>query len=374
MDWWMRIFFDGFRRWDSIYFLHVAENGYTYENTLAFCPGFPFLVSLLSNSLFLPLHYVMNEATVLLISAVLLNIYFFVKSAKALYLLSEKVLGDETLALKTAQLYCINPASIFFSAAYSEAAFAFITFNGLLEFEKRNLTRASLLFGLSGLVRANGIVNAGFIVYQKAMDFVQQLTSPKWKDFVDLKTILIAVFSLIALTVPPLIFYVIVCLLPFAGYQYYAYSIFCNTQASYKDLPTHILNYGNNNDYHMPHTGLAHWCRHSPPLSYSYVQTKHWGNGFMRYYEMKQIPNFVLAAPMIMICVAALVCYGKRNIKRFMSLSLGQREFYKKYDEEKTESTNEDQGFYSMRSFVYVAHLAGLLTIAVFFMHIQVSF
>ena len=372
LDWWMQILFDGFKRWDSLYFLHIAEYGYTYENTLAFCPFFPMMVRLVANTLFLPLHYILNYSTILLITSVFLNIYFFVKSAKALYLLSEKVLGDETLALKTAQLYCINPASIFFSAAYSEASFAFLTFSGLLEYEKGNLTKASFFFGLTGLARSNGIVNAGFILYRKFMDFIRQLTRPDWKELVDMKTTLVAISSTCVITIGPTLFYTILCLTPFAFYQAYAYSIFCNRQASYRDLPNHILNYGNNQHYKMPHGGLSPWCHHTLPLSYSYVQAKHWNNGFLQYYQVKQIPNFLLAAPMILLCLTAIGYYCKQNVRQVVS-GLGQQEFYKKYDEEKTERLTEDCGFYSPRVFVYVVHVLGLLTVAVLFMHIQVE-
>ena len=370
LDWWTKVLFDGLRRWDSIYFLHISEHGYTYENTLAFCPLFPMMVRLLANSLFLPLQYFVNYPNVLLITAVVLNIYLFVKSAKVMYHLSEKVLGDETLAMKAAQLYCINPASVFFSAAYSEALFALVTFSGMLQTEMNNGIKASLLFGLSGIVRSNGLVNLGFVMYWKCMESVRLITSTLKMEFTDIKSRLVSVFSMAFIIVCPTVLYVVLCILPFATYQYYAYTVFCNKQASYKDLPNHILNYGNNQLYKMPHTGLSPWCHQTVPLSYTYVQANHWDVGFLRYYQWKQIPNFVLAAPMLALSMAAVLHYFQHNLKRIV-IHKGM-DFYKKYDEEKTESTKES-GFYSAQGFVYIVHLLGLFTVAAFFMHVQVN-
>ena len=42
----------GLTSWDGQYFLHVADNGYTYENTLAFFPLYPMVVRLLAEVIY----------------------------------------------------------------------------------------------------------------------------------------------------------------------------------------------------------------------------------------------------------------------------------------------------------------------------------
>ena len=112
---------DGLTNWDGQYFLHIANNGYTYENTLAFFPGYPFLVRIAGEILhWLQVEYgFISLITALKLSAILVNIALFTCAALALYDLSWRIFRDEYLAYKSVLFFCINPASIFFSATYS---------------------------------------------------------------------------------------------------------------------------------------------------------------------------------------------------------------------------------------------------------------
>lgn len=158
-------------RWDAHYFMHIAQYGYTHENTLAFFPLFPLLVRCVAAIIGIPLLYILNYYSVLLISAVLINFILFVRTALVLHKLSEHVLRDETLAYHAALLFCLNPASVFFSAPYSEGLFAFLTFSALLFNEMHSSSSfAAVMFGLASAARSNGLVNVGFVLYRKLQD------------------------------------------------------------------------------------------------------------------------------------------------------------------------------------------------------------
>ena len=68
-------------------------------------------------------------------------------------------------AYKAALFFAINPASIFFSAPYSESLNAMLTFSALSRFTKGFSAKSCISVSLASATRANSILNAGFVVY-----------------------------------------------------------------------------------------------------------------------------------------------------------------------------------------------------------------
>jgi phosphatidylinositol glycan class V len=65
---------------------------------------------------------------------------------------------------------------------------------------------------------------------------------------------------------------------PFIAYHFVAYVVFCSETRS---SPT--------------------WCSQFPPSIYTHVQSTYWNVGFLRYWTLSQLPNFLLAAPTLLV-------------------------------------------------------------------------
>ncbi len=76
------------------------------------------------------------------------------------------------------------------------------------------------------------------------------------------------------------------------GYQAYAYFVFCVQLGSPQ----------------------AEWCSAFPPSIYSYVQSKYWDVGFLRYWTLNQLPNFLIATPSIILIFAFAIEHLKRAL------------------------------------------------------------
>ncbi|XP_074659807.1 GPI alpha-1,6-mannosyltransferase 2-like [Tubulanus polymorphus] len=351
----------GFRRWDSVYLLHVAEHGYTYENTLAFFPLFPILVRLIGNTLFYPLTTFLSYPNVLLVSAVCLNTVVFVKSAGLLRSLGVRVLGDRDLAERAVVMFCFNPASVFMSASYSESLFFYLTLRGLLLVESPGSSGVAgpLILGLSTATRSNGLVNGGYVAYRNFETLLRSITARTKIGAVAKTIIWISIRSSFGL---------LLVAIPWGLFQFYAYNIYCFDDGAAKlDIDDRILRYGHERSYKMP-PSFSLWCYDKIPVSYSYVQDVHWDVGFLRYYRFEQIPNFILATPVIVLSICLIWDYAQRRTRYFLTFGIqGDASTAKK----KTDVTVFKE-FYADACYPYVVHLLFLLSFGIFFMHIQV--
>ena len=283
--------FGGLDNWDSEYFIFIAQHGYRkFEQTMAFFPLYPLFMRTLSNTVLYPLTFLTTYRSVVLISGVAINFIAFPVSAGALYLLTHEITQNRRLSFLAAALFCINPASVFMTAVYTECLFAMFTFLGLLCLEKRWNWSATLSFALATATRSNGILLCGFLAFKWLLCVSD--AHPKYNKFSQF-----FVFALKRLVITGL--QCVTVLLPFALYQYYAYTLYCTTATSSIDPPST--------------ESLPLWCRWDsilPPLHYSHVQGYYWNVGFLRYFEIKQIPNFLLATPMVLLSMYCLVKFS----------------------------------------------------------------
>ena len=283
--------FGGLDNWDSEYFIFIAQHGYQrYEQTMAFFPLYPFLMHILSITLFYPLTFLMTYRSVVLISGVAINFVAFPVTTVALYLLTHEITRNRRLSFLAAALFCINPASVFMTAVYTECLFAMFAFLGLLLLEKEWDWLAAVSFALAAATRSNGIVLSGFLAF-KWLLYVHKAHSNNY-----------SFFQLLVYSLKRLVVTAIQCttvLLPFAAFQYYAYTIYC-------DVSTNSL------DSDLTNSSPS-WCQLEsilPPLHYSHVQSFYWNVGFLRYFQIKQIPNFLLASPMTLLSVYCLTRFS----------------------------------------------------------------
>lgn len=340
----------GLSHWDAEHFLFIAEHGYLYEHNFAFFPGFP-LVLLVGTELLRPLWGLLSLRSCLLISVALLNSLFSVLAALALHDLGCLVLHCPRQAFYGALLFCLSPANVFLTAGYSEALFALLTFSAMAQLERGRSWTSGLLFALATGVRANGLVNVGFLMHSQCQGFFSSLTmrNPLRQLLKLMGSVFLSVLSLG---------------LPFGLFQYYAYTQFC-VQGSAHPIPKPLLQLALDKGYRVAEGNEPPWCSWKLPLVYSYVQDIYWNVGFLRYYELKQVPNFLLAAPMAVLVAWATWTYVTTH--PWLCLTLGMQRNKNNKSLEKP-----DPGFLSPRVFVYLVHAAVLLLFGSLCMHVQV--
>ena len=136
---------DVWARWDSDFFLRIAEDGYDRASA-AFFPLYPAVVGVLGRVLLG--HYVL--------AGVLASLAAALASFVLLYRLAEPRLGAD--GARRAVLYlAVFPTSLFLQAVYSEALFLALALGAFLLAERRRFLAGGIVAGLALLTRPAGL-------------------------------------------------------------------------------------------------------------------------------------------------------------------------------------------------------------------------
>ncbi|KAI0063536.1 mannosyltransferase [Artomyces pyxidatus] len=246
-------------RWDTFHFAAIAEHGYAYEHQWAFFPGTPFLVRAVAY-LFRPI-----DTVALLRAGALAGLACSLASPYTLYDLTRQLFPrSPSFAFLAAllSLLPLSPTTLYF-AAYAEPAFTLLSYKGMLACARKQHLRASLYFALAASFRSNGILLAMYVPWDIIVEpflKARRLPAPG------------PLFRAAAYTALPLV--------PSLAHQYTAYRLFC----------------------HTPAPVLPDWCTRTLPSIYTHVQRTYWrGNGFLAYWTLAQLPNILLALPVLVL-------------------------------------------------------------------------
>ena len=314
-----------FSNWDGVHFTHIALYGYEYEHAHAFFPLLPVTVGFLGK--ILTASGVVSERDGIAVAAFLVSNVAFVGAAHLLDRLGQRVFGDskqsQRLARVAAVIFAINPAGAFMSAFYTESVFAMLSFWGMLRAEEGNMWRAALAFSLASAIRSNGaLLSLLYVVLPTATSDFRKTSS----FFVAVKSrvsvVAISIFSAFA---------------PYVLFQAYAGSVYCVDDVSSRP-------WCDTSTYALP-VRLVSESLGVPLGMYGWIQSEYWGNGLFAYWTWQQLPNFLLASPIVFLSI--------RGIRSWLL---------------ETRRTT-----YRRTPVCFVVHWSLLLFVAVFTMNVQVT-
>ncbi|KAK4791096.1 hypothetical protein SAY86_031509 [Trapa natans] len=272
--------------WDGVYYVRISQCGYEYEQTYAFFPLLPICISLLSRTVLSPLVSVIGYRAVLGLSGYLISNMAFVLATLYFYRLSLIILKDPEASFRASMLFCFNPASIFYSSIYSESLYALFSVGGVFHLLSGFSNVAVVWLTLSGFSRSNGMLNAGYVLFQ-AMHRANEALFLRKKIWLAMQVLAVAVLRAICIFVP------------FMAFQIFGYYNLCHGQPADEKRP---------------------WCNRNLAIMYNYVQSKYWGVGFLAYFQIKQLPNFLLASPILSLALSSIISYARSRPRQFLSL------------------------------------------------------
>lgn len=312
--------FAGLNHWDGQWFLSIAVSGsYEDEQKLVFLPVFPLCLHFVSKPIQSISFGLINPVSAVMLASFILNTFAFCLAGIALYRLTLIIFWrlGHSFAEETTLWFAYNPASIFFTATYSESLYSAFTFMGLAALHTKRLFVSSILFALSTLTRSNGILNTGYLLFQMLLFLIAQFTSQQGRLITT--SVEFVLFTLC----------IIVTTGPFYWYQRdYIPSKFCPGSSFCSSLPQ------TSNSSSLPNSFLPYFS----------LQNQYWNQGLFNYFHVKQIPNFILASPI-------LILVGIITLRYFKNYTLSRNKHL----------------------LPFVLHTLALALVSLLFLHVQVA-
>lgn len=184
------------------------------------------------------------------------------------------------IAFTAACLHIFSPGGLFLSAPNGESAFAVFNFWGMSSYvtaykspRNRNgafqsaiyMIMAGVAFGTASMVRSNGLLSGAILAWDSIV-YLPRLPAiinhRTGHELVRLGGILVGG---------------LIIAISYALPQLDAYTEYCTGG---KTRP---------------------WCENTVPSIYTWVQSRYWGVGFLKYWTLSNSPLFAIAAPMILV-------------------------------------------------------------------------
>ncbi|KAJ5225568.1 hypothetical protein N7468_006793 [Penicillium chermesinum] len=272
-----------FARWDSIYFLHTAENGYVFEQEWAF--GFPRVLGLFVSGIrrsggtggpyynCIGGHCLVPCRALPVCGSLVLALGQYFRSCD---------ISSEVNLFPVGRLAYYLSRGAFLSAPYGESTFSFLNISGFYLYScsliaEQNggaalrdvyILGAALLFAIATTVRSNGLLSGFLFAYDVLfLSWVILTQGPSVKSVRRLLVTGIGGATVAMGTLIP---------------QVIAYRAYCLTE-----------------------TDLRPWCTWTLPSIYTWVQGFYWNVGFLRYWTISNVPLFLVAAPVLTLMVVS---------------------------------------------------------------------
>lgn len=129
-------------RWDAVWYLGIARDGYEAGASAAFFPLYPLLIGALGGSV---------------LAAIAISTAAFLAALWALHALTELELGAEA-ARWTVYALAFSPMAFFFSAVYGESLFLALTVGSVLAARRDRWALAGVLGALAAATRSTGVL------------------------------------------------------------------------------------------------------------------------------------------------------------------------------------------------------------------------